>query len=215
MRMAACAYCAIMFNVPSRSVDGAAVGGLGHVRAVVGVGGSTSRWTGKDGNMREKIKRHEQDCKRLFLRQHERSPGPSANKLPGTKRGCSSETRRQAAVGRRLQPACVGEDRVQGRRIASSTELRSRRELKEGSSESLLGSNWACRHRAARKASYSSRILSGGATTYVSSREEKMASPSCRWAFAESELLCQGIHGRHQRVFLLTTLALSDKVAAA
>ena len=28
MRMAACAYCAIMFNVPSRSVDGAAVGGL-------------------------------------------------------------------------------------------------------------------------------------------------------------------------------------------
>ena len=67
MRMAACAYCAIMFNVPSRSVDGAAVGGLGHVRAVVGVGGSTSRWTGKDGNMREKIKRHEQDCKKFFF----------------------------------------------------------------------------------------------------------------------------------------------------
>ena len=159
--------------------------------------------------MREKIKRHEQDCKKFFF----------ATAREESRSQCKQttwQTRRQAAVGRRLQPACVGEDLMQGRRIASSTELpQPQGELKEGSSESSLGSNWACRHRAARKASYSLRILSGGATTIVSSREEKMASLSCWWAFAESELLCQGIHGRHQRVFLLTTLALSDKVAAA
>ena len=57
-------------------------------------------------------------------------------------RRCSSGTRRKGAVGvRAVQLACVGEEFVQVRRIASSTELCSHRGLKDGSSESSLGSN--------------------------------------------------------------------------
>ena len=79
-----------------------------------------------------------------------------------------------------------------------------------------LSSTRACRHRAARNASYSGRSLSGGGydICVVKEREDGLSVTQLGLDLAEGGLLCQGVKCWHERVLLFPTLAFSPCIGA-